>query len=141
MPVAQFVCLIVRDSAYLDSQIPNDWNYHNYRDSDIQNYVLAAEALAERGYFVIRMGAKVHAAMNSAHPKVIDYATNGMRSDFMDIYLGAKCHFAISTGSGWDSIPEIQRRPVVFVNYVPVGYLSTFRNLTISIVKHHFYLE
>jgi putative glycosyltransferase (TIGR04372 family) len=138
---AQFVCLNVRDSAYLDAHITNDWSYHNYRDSDIQNYVLAAEALANKGYYVIRMGAKVHEAINSVHPKVIDYATNGMRSDFMDIYLGAKCFFAISTGSGWDSIPEIQRRPIVYVNYGPVGYLCSFRELTLSIVKHHYSMD
>jgi putative glycosyltransferase (TIGR04372 family) len=134
---APFVCLTVRDSAYLSEA----YYYHNYRDSNVQNYVLTAETLADRGFFVIRMGAKVHAAINSAHPKVIDYATNGMRSDFMDIYLGAKCHFAISTGSGWDGIPEIQRRPIVYVNLGPVGYLCTFRKLTLSIVKHHYSLE
>ena len=90
-PDTPFVCLIVRDSAYLDAHEPEkDWNYHNCRDSDIQNYVLAAEELADRGYFVIRMGAKVKAAMKTAHPKIIDYATNGIRSDFMDIYLGSK---------------------------------------------------
>jgi len=66
---AQFVCLMVRDSTYLDSIKSINWNYHNYRDSDIQNYVLAAEELAERGYFVIRMGAKVHAAINSDHQR------------------------------------------------------------------------
>ena len=142
---AMFVCLNVRDGAYLAEQLgvgsSDLFNYHNYRDSDVQNYMLAAETLADRGFFVIRMGANVHAAINNTHPKVIDYATNGMRSDFMDIYLGAKCHFTISTGSGWDSIPEIQRRPIVYVNYGPVGYLSTFRNLSISIVKHHSFLE
>lgn len=138
---AQFVCLNVRDSAYLDSHIAYDWSYHNFRDSNIQNFVLAAEALARRGYFVIRMGAKVHEAINSSHPRVIDYATNGMRSDFMDIYLGAKCLFAISTGSGWDGIPEIQRRPIVYVNYSPVGYLCSFRDSTLSIVKHHYSLD
>lgn len=137
---AEFICLNVRDSAYLDGHIARDWSYHNYRDSNIQNFVLAAETLAERGYFVIRMGAKVHEAINTAHPMIIDYATNGMRSDFMDIYLGAKCLFAISTGSGWDGIPEIQRRPIVYVNYGPLGYLCTMRNLTISIVKHHYSL-
>ena len=132
-----FVCLNVRDSAYLNSHIALDWNYHNYRDSDIQNYVLAAEALAERGYFVIRMGAKVHALMNTAHKNVIDYATNGMRSDFMDIYLGAKCAFSISTGSGWDAVPENFRRPVVFVNLVPLEGMHTYRDKFLSITKRH----
>lgn len=134
---SKFVCLNVRDSAYLADPA---WSYHSYRDSDIQNYVLAAEALAERGYFVIRMGAKVHESIKSAHPRVIDYATNGMRSDFMDIYLGAKCVFCISTGTGWDGIPDILRRPIVYVNFGPVGYLPSFRKWTINIFKHHFSL-
>jgi len=80
-PGAPFVCLLVRDSAYREAQIPGDYSHHNYRDSDIQNYVLAAEELATCGYFVIRMGAKVHEPIKSVHPRVIDYATNGMRSD------------------------------------------------------------
>lgn len=133
---APYVCLNVRDSAYLY------WAKDlAYRDSKIKDYVLVAEELANRGHFIIRMGAKVHEAIKITHPRVIDYATNGMRSDFMDIYLGAKCHFAISTGTGWDSIPEIYRRPIVYVNFVPLGYLPGFRHQTISIVKHHFSLS
>jgi putative glycosyltransferase (TIGR04372 family) len=132
---AKFVCLNVRDSAYLSAPI---WDFHNYRDSDVQNYVLAAEALAERGYFVIRMGAKVHAAINSSHPKVIDYATNGMRSDFMDIYLGSKCAFCLSTGTGWEAIPAwLFRRPICYVNHCPVGYLCTWFEKTILLSKRH----
>ena len=139
MPVgARFVCLNVRDSAYLSG---SEWAYHNYRDSNIQNYVVAAEALAERGYFVIRMGAKVHTALNSSHPKVIDYATNGMRSDFMDIYLGVKCEFCISTGSGWDAVPENCRRPVAFVNFLPIAGIHTYRSELLSITKRHVWQE
>jgi len=135
---AKFICLNVRDSAYLNSHIPEDWSEHDYRDSDIKNYVLASETLADLGYFVIRMGAKVHESLNSSNSKVIDYATNGRRNDFMDIYLGARCLFCISTGSGWDSVADLFRRPIVYVNYSPIGYLCTFRQNTISIIKHHF---
>ncbi len=135
---ALYVCLNVRDSAYLAEHMKGvDWSYHNYRDSDIQNYVLAAEALAERGYFVIRTGAKVHAAIKSTHPKVIDYATNGMRSDFMDIYLGATCAFCITTGTGLDNIPYVFRRPMVYVNFLPLGTLAGFSKLIITITRHH----
>ena len=137
-PGARFVCLTVRDSAYLATHLPGgDYDYHNHRDSDVQNYVLAAESLAERDYFVIRMGAKVIAPINSAHPKVIDYATNGMRSDFMDIYLGARCTFCISVGTGFDAVPLIFRRPIALVNMLPAGYLFTFRNQHLGIFKHH----
>ena len=137
LPVgAKFVCLNVRDSAYLDAPI---WEIHNYRDSNVKNYLLAAEAIAERGYFVVRMGAKVHEPINSTHTMVIDYATNGMRSDFMDIYLGSKCVFCISTATGWDNIPAcIFRRPTCYVNSCPVGYQCTWFDKAILLTKHHF---
>ena len=138
-PDTPFVCLNVRDDAWLAFHVRGDWSCHDYRNSDVQNYVLAAEELANRGYFVIRMGAKVREVMKTAHPRVIDYATNGMRSDFMDIYLGAKCKFCISTGSGFDSVPYVFRRPIVFVNLVPLGYISSFNRQTLTITKHHYH--
>lgn len=135
---APFVCLIARDSKYLDSQMNGNWDYHNYRDCNIQNYILAAEELADFGYFVIRMGAKVHEAIKSLHPKVIDYATNGMRSDFMDIFLCAKCKFFISTGEGLICIPMLFRRPIVVSNMVPLGYFFSYYSNLIGITKHHY---
>jgi len=138
---APFVCLIVRDSAYLDAHSPRDWSYHNYRDSDIKNYVLAAEELADRGYFVIRMGAAVHQPIKSSHPRIIDYASNGMRSDFMDIYLGAKCEFCISGSGGFDEVPLIFRRPIAWVNFTPIGYLPTYSAQFMGITKHSFSLQ
>jgi len=135
---APFVCLIVRDSSYMEMHHPvKDYSFHNYRDASIKNYILAAEALAERGYFVIRMGAKVHEAINSAHPKVIDYACNGMRSDFMDIYLGAKCAFSFGCGSGLECVPVIFRRPILQVNAVPFGYFSTWGFNSLLLTKHY----
>ena len=135
---SRFVCLLVRDNAYLN-QFSSGWSYHNYRDCNVQNYLLAAEELAERGYFVIRMGALVREPMKSDHPRVIDYATNGLRSDFMDIYLGSKCDFAISTSSGWDWIPGyLFRKPVVFTNFVPLGYMLTYSSRFINISKKYY---
>ena len=133
-----FVCLIVRDSAYLEAFHPtNNWNYHNFRDSDIQNYVLASEELSRQGYFVIRMGVHVHEAMKTTNPRIIDYSTNGMRTDFMDVYIGAKCDFCISTGTGWDEIPRIFRKPIVCVNLLPLVGLPAFTKEFIAITKHH----
>jgi putative glycosyltransferase (TIGR04372 family) len=135
---SKFVCLFVRDDSYLESHLPEkNWSYHGYRNSDIQNYSLISEILADQGYFVFRVGAKVNKQLVSLHPRIIDYAFNGMRNDFMDIYLGANCEFCISTGAGWDSVPFIFRRPIVYTSYVPLGYLSTFSNKFIVITKHH----
>ena len=123
----KFVCLLIRDSSYLAQSWNffgysqgHDWSHHDYRNSDISTYVDAAEALADMGYMVFRMGAIVEKPLNSKHPRVIDYATNGMRTEFLDIYLGAHCTFCVSTGSGWDSIPQIFRRPSLYVNLLPV---------------------
>ena len=138
-PGKQFVCLHVRDSAYLKSTQPSvDWAYHNYRDCNVQNFIMAAEELASRGYYVIRMGVVVKTAMQTDNPKIIDYAGKRMRSEFMDLYLGANCEFCISVGSGFDAIPYIFRRPIVYVNHVPLGCIFTFRDRFISITKHHF---
>ena len=122
----KIVCLNVRDSSFFSISKPlgwsksRDWSYHDYRDSEISTYVSAAETLAEMGYTVFRMGAIVRDPIISKHPRVIDYATNGMRTEFLDIFLGAHCTFCVSTGSGWDSIPQIFRRPSLYVNFVPI---------------------
>ncbi len=135
---APFVCLNVRDSSYLQKTFPwQSWDYHNHRDCNIQNYILAAQELVERGYYVVRMGAVVKEAMNVDHPMIIDYAAKGLRNDFMDIYLGAKCAFCITNGTGFDSVPYIFRRPIVYVDIVPLGVMSTFSFKFLSTTKKH----
>jgi len=139
---APFICLNVRDSAYLSdprssTNAKYDWSYHNYRDCNIQSYTHAAQELANRGYYVVRMGAVVKEAMSVAHPMIIDYATNGMRSDFMDIYLAAKCEFCISTGTGFDALPFIFRRPIVYVDHVPLGSIYIFSSKFLVTTKKH----
>ena len=136
-PNEKFICLNVRDGVFLRESEAigwtknRDWSYHDFRDSDISTYVNAAEALAEMGYTVFRMGALVKEPLVSKHPKVIDYATNGMRTEFLDIFLGAHCTFCISTGSGWDSVPTIFRRPILFVNILPI-FSSSVNTLPIT---------
>jgi len=137
---AKIVCLIVRDSAYLDrynDSTLRNYNYHNYRDGDIDKYVLAAEELAKRGYYVFRMGVKVHKPLKTSNPKIIDYANSKMRSDFMDIYLGAKCIFCVSTSCGFDSVPYVFRKPIVRID-VPFAYMHTENVKDLLLTKHHF---
>ena len=115
----KFVCLMVRDSAYLKTIRTNkNFEFYKYRDSNISTYLQAAETLTEMGYTVFRMGQIVANPIESANPKIIDYATNGMRTEFLDVYLGANCKFCISTGTGFDNIPQIFRRPLIYLNVV-----------------------
>ena len=114
-----FVCLMVRDSTYLKTiRSDKSFDFYKYRDSDISTYVFAAEALTKLGYIVFRMGQIVKDPIYTANPKIIDYATNGMRSEFLDVYLGANCKFCVSTGTGWDCIPQLFRRPMMYLNVV-----------------------
>ena len=63
------------------------------------------------------MGAIVEKPFKSKNPKIIDYANSNLRSDFMDIYLGAKCTFCISTGSGFQCLPVLFRKPIIDLSF------------------------
>ncbi len=116
---APFICLLVRDSAYLNTYMPStDWSYHDSRDADINSYQLAASYLAEKGYYVVRMGKVVKDQFFTNNPKIIDYANSKLRTDFMDIYLSANCFFYLTTCSGLDSVARVFRKPLLVTNLV-----------------------
>lgn len=121
-----FICFANRDRAYLDG-VPLGRNFQaqNYRDSNIRNYIPAVEAMTRRGYFILRMGAIVEEALTTTNPLIIDYA-NKYRSDFLDIFLGAKCRFFIVDTAGIHAIPKIFRRPIAYVNFIPLEYAPTW---------------
>jgi putative glycosyltransferase (TIGR04372 family) len=129
---AQWVCLMVRDAAYLPQL-----GYHSYRDCDVDTYEEAALMLAERGYYVFRMGKKVAKPFAAKHPRIRDFATDGTYSDFMGVYLGAYCAFCISTSTGWDAIPQAFRRPMCYTNFAPFEYMPTWLPNSLAIWKHH----
>ena len=121
---ASFVCFHARDSVYLDKVLKRkrDWSYHNFRNSNIDKYIPAAEELTRRGYFTVRMGATVEKPLTVSNKKVIDYAVNG-RTEFLDIYLGAKCRFFICDTAGIYALARVFRHPVAYVNCVPLKYV------------------
>jgi len=129
-----FVCLLVRDSAYLNTDPmhklvnPGGWDYHNYRDSDIATYVPAAEWLAEQGVWVFRMGKLMAKPIPSNHPLIIDYAFHPEKSDFLDIWLFAHCDLCISTGSGPDMVSDVYRLPLLLLNFAPLRNLFSWSN-------------
>lgn len=134
-----FVCLLVRDSAYLGSHTLHskfNWSYHDYRDSDIDTYVDAVEALLAKGYWVIRMGKIMHKPLPLRHPKVIDYPFVQDQDDLLDIWLSVKCSFFISTGTGIDVIPGIYEIPMVFVNALPLVFPGAAWHESVWVPKH-----
>ena len=122
-----FVCLIIRDSSYKNKYEPGkDWSYHNYRNTNIDNYKMASLELARRGYSVIRMGKEVAQKFEVDSPYVIDYSNSNMRSDFLDIWLMAKCSFCMTTGTGIDMVANIFKRPALYINFIPIASITNF---------------
>lgn len=137
---ATFICVTARDQAYLkslDMHAGLDLSYQDYRNAAITNYIPALTELTRRGHTVVRMGELVAEALKTDNPKIIDYASGGMRSEFLDIYLGAKCQFFISLGTGIDEVPLLFRRPTMFVNIVPVEYGRFWDSTHLFIPKKH----
>ena len=135
----KFVCLVVRDSAYHNKYFKGiSWDYHNFRNGDINNYLSASEFLADQGYFVFRMGKTVNSAFQSKNSRVIDYANSKYRSDLLDIYLGANCEFCISTALGYDCVPYTFRKPIVLIPHT-LGYLNTYFFNSLAIPRPYFY--
>jgi len=82
------------------------------------------------------MGVVANKPFKSNNPKIIDYVNSNLRSDFMDVYLGAKCTFCISTGYGFDELPYIFRRPIAYLT-IPFGNLYSYSEKFLLLTKHH----
>ena len=134
----KYICLIVRDAAYLKEKYPEkNWSFHDYRNYEIENFYEAAETLTKRGYFVFRMGSKVEKKFSTENKMIVDYANLPDRSDFLDVYLGANCSFCISTSCGFDAIPFVFRKPIAYIT-VPIQHFFTSSKNFLIISKHHF---
>ena len=139
-----FVCLLVRDDAYLATdemhgsgslRAYDSWAYHSYRNSDIESYSAALKWLSDQGVWVIRMGKRMAKPVPLGLDRVIDYAFDPGKTDLLDVWLFASCSFCISTASGPDVISMAYRRPVLFVNALPIGGMTSFAHCT-WIPKH-----
>jgi putative glycosyltransferase (TIGR04372 family) len=133
-----FICFQARDPSYLleRSGLPGFYDYHDYRDSDINSYLMAADKLTELGYYALRMGAIVNCDAKSPNPNIIDYSTFH-RNEFMDVYLSARCSFYLVDTAGMCAVTAAFRRPLAFVNYAPLENIQTWREETLTIPKKH----
>jgi putative glycosyltransferase (TIGR04372 family) len=115
----KFVCLNVRDSGY-NSMVRSEYGRNakdwTQRNSDVETYRDACRILTLKGTNVYRMGIQVEEKFGKNDDSIFDYATDGTRTEFLDLYLGSRCKFAISTSSGWDEIPFMFTRPVLLTN-------------------------
>jgi putative glycosyltransferase (TIGR04372 family) len=112
----KFVCFFARDP-YYHPNIKNGLYKNSLRDSSILTQIPAMEHLSKNKYKIFRVGSTFGEKLPFINDKVIDYAHSNFKSDFLDIFLLMQCEFMVSTGSGIDSVPLLNRKKVLLVNY------------------------
>jgi putative glycosyltransferase (TIGR04372 family) len=119
LPDDWFVCIYTRDPGYLLGKANSQAAaFNTYRDCSIENYMEAAKWIAAQGGYVLRMGSLTTQPLPIVgEPRIIDYASKH-RSDFLDIYLAAKCRFFLGCCSGPTDVAVTFGTPTAWANYV-----------------------
>jgi putative glycosyltransferase (TIGR04372 family) len=108
------------------------------------------------------MGEIVKKKIKTKNPMIIDYATNGMRTELLDIYLAAKCDFCIYPSeyegfgipileafthgktvatSNVSSMPEVGGNAAIYFNPLKKEEIITCLNVLLDRVKRATYEE
>ncbi len=121
-----YICFLIRTPDYLNGAMIRNtyrnnqvlYDYHSFRDSDINKCIGALKYIASLGGNALRMGTSNEKPFRSNIEGVIDYATNYW-SEFNDIIVSMNAKFIISTACGYaDMVFHCLGRPVVLINLV-----------------------
>jgi putative glycosyltransferase (TIGR04372 family) len=115
---AWFVVLHVREGAYMTaaSEAHGRTDDHNaHRNSNILDYLEAAQQITARGGWVLRIG-HVGTRPLPAMERVIDVAHTGTTPEF-DVFLLGTCRFFLGDSSGPVVVATTFKRPVVAANF------------------------
>ena len=89
----------------------------NNRNSSINTQIHGIQKLCQKNFKALRMGAKGQEKILNNDKNIIDYANSNQKSAFNDIYLLFNCSFMVSTGSGVDCIPLLNRKKRLHLNF------------------------
>ncbi|CUW38013.1 protein of unknown function [Magnetospirillum sp. XM-1] len=127
---ARWVCMHARDLAHTDNpdfirHIENPLALNDFRDCDIQNYLVAADWLTSQGIWVVRMGAQVVGPLVTDNPMIIDYASRFRRhlpdAEFADVYLAGRSKFFLGCTAAVFFYAKIFDVPICNVDMVPLA--------------------
>ena len=129
----KFICLNIRDSYYNDNYKKwnkSSWDYHSYRNSNINNFIEVIKKLNDLNYWVIRVGKGSEKMIElGSNSKYFDYANSTYQSDFLDIWLMANCFFSInSSRNGLDEVSRAFHVPTVGLNAIPIHNIDTYEH-------------
>jgi putative glycosyltransferase (TIGR04372 family) len=138
----KYVCLLVRDDAYISSLSKNNKDSRNdHRNSNINDFIEVSKYLISKNYYVIRMGSKVKKRMDFTDEKFIDYPFQDYKSAFLDIYIIANCEFSITTGTGLDSVCALFRKPIISVNFADFNLAYSWFPYKLCAPKKFFFIK
>jgi putative glycosyltransferase (TIGR04372 family) len=125
-----FVCVHSREGGYL----PGDEWANSFRNANISDYTDAMRAIVARGGWCVRVGDPTMRPLDPI-PGVVDYARSPSKSDWMDLFLCARCHFFLGNSSGLFGLAGIFGKPSALANMTPLGCVYAQFPRDISIPK------
>ncbi len=128
----KIVLIHLRDSAYRGYSKMTDYKNIN----DISPYYKTIYYLINKGFFVIRTGRAANIKFEINSKNFLDYPFSNLKSDEMDLVIANQSFLTISSGSGFDGIVRTFRKPVLFTNFVPLGFFHSFGRKNMTIFKH-----
>ena len=121
-----YVCIYARDHKYLNSlDTKRNWDYHRFRNSNIDNLRLLSEWIIENQKLnIVRIGSCPEKRISWCKEddlKIIDYPFSGLRSEKNDIDLISNCNLYLNNGGGPEGVAIAARREMIKINQVPLG--------------------
>ena len=96
----KIVTLCVRDSGYLQKELPQfDFNYKT-QDAEIKNFEKAINSLLNLGFKVVRTGLYHKNKLIIKNKNYVDLFESGKRTDLLEVFLYSICKFHLGTYSG-----------------------------------------
>jgi putative glycosyltransferase (TIGR04372 family) len=127
---AWFVCVHSREGGYS----PGDEWQHSFRNANISDYADAMRAIVARGGWCVRVGDPTMRPLDPM-PGVVDYARSSSKSDWMDLFLCARCRFFLGNTSGLFGLAGIFGKPSALANMTPLSVVYAQFPGDISIPK------
>ena len=127
---AWFVCVHSREGGYS----PGDEWQHSFRNANISDYTDAMRAIVARGGWCVRVGDPTMRPLDPM-PGVVDYARSSSKSDWMDLFLCARCRFFLGNTSGLFGLAGIFGKPSALANMTPLSVVYAQFPGDISIPK------
>lgn len=112
-PGEPYICLVVREAAWAPPKTGPS-SSGTLRSRSFEDFLPAAQALAELDVTVIKLGAA--GTFQTTGSKIVDYANSESKSEFLDVYLPSHAKCVISTMSGPDAVALAGRVPVLYVD-------------------------